>query len=146
MDKIEVGDYVRTPNGNLGKVLHISNVTGRTTPKYLVKWSENKAYCISRMKRVKHSKDIMDLIEDDDIAIIEYYVKRYRGRITRRFECNLYKSKEDEFVIFENKRCDWWYNKTKKEWIQAKGFKPKIKGILTKQEFENRCIKVESEK
>ena len=90
----------------------------------------------------KASHNIIDLIEDDDIAIIEYYVSKYRQRITRMFECRLFKSKEDDFVIFENKHCDWWYDKNKKEWVRAKGYNPKIKSIVTKEQFESMSYKV----
>ena len=82
------------------------------------------------------SNEPIELIEDEDIAVIEYYVSKYRQRITRIFECSLFKNKESDFVIFENKHCNWWYDKAKKEWVNAKGYNPKIKSIVTKEQFE----------
>ena len=86
---------------------------------------------------VNGSCNPIDLLEDEDMVVIEYYVAKYRQRISRVFDCTLYKSKDEEIVIFENKHCDWWYNKTKKRWINAKGYNPKLKYIVTKEQFES---------
>lgn len=62
-DEIEVGEYVRTKTGNIGKIIDISNVTGQKRKKYLIKWDISKAYYITNIRIVKHSKNIIDLIE-----------------------------------------------------------------------------------
>ena len=64
--EIEVGEYVRTKKGNFGKVLDITNVTGQKRKKYLIKWNISKAYYITATTIVKHSKNIIDLIEVGD--------------------------------------------------------------------------------
>ena len=61
--KIEIGEYVRTKNGSLGKVLDITNVTRQTRLKYLIKWGISRAYYITARNIVSHSKNIIDLIE-----------------------------------------------------------------------------------
>lgn len=136
-DKLEPNMYVRTKNRGIAKFMGWSA------------YDENKVAIhtyndgnieitpvIDKNTIIKASHNIIDLIEDEDIAVIEYYVSKYRQRITRMFECSLFKSKEDEFVIFENKHCDWWYDKNKKEWTRAKGYNPKIKSIVTKEQLE----------
>lgn len=117
--EIEIGDFVRTEKGKI------------------FKYGKGRTYLGKNNKIVNHSKDITDLIEDDDIVIVEYYVARFRERISRMFECTLYKGEDGEYIIFENKHCDWWYNKTKKEWVESKGFNPKIKSIVTKEAYRN---------
>ena len=63
MEDIKVGEYVRTKSGNIGKVLDITNVTMQKRKKYLIKWNISKAYYITAIRIVKHSKNIIDLIE-----------------------------------------------------------------------------------
>lgn len=72
-DKIEVGEYVRTLNGNISKVLSIRKKssfrtnTGHisTSPeRYFV--DDLKQYSISKPYVKKHSKNIIDLIEVGD--------------------------------------------------------------------------------
>ncbi len=107
------------------------------------KYPDNKELgkfsCTEGAEIKKHSKNIIDLIEDEDIAIIKYYVPKYRQRITRIFECHLF----EDFVIFENMHCKWWYNKSKKQWEQAKGYNPKIKAIATHEQFNSIKYEVE---
>ena len=144
--KLEVGMYVRTEDGRISKVTQIKRDIELNLKFYC--FEENiihRNYEECELKRIikKASNNIIDLIEDEDIAVIEYYVSKYRQRITRMFECSLFKSKEDEFVIFENKHCDWWYDKNKKEWARAKGYNPKIKSIVTKEQFSQIEYKVD---
>lgn len=129
--KLEVGMYCYNKTNRklgIGKIINFQR-NNNVNIRY-----KNDIELVS-IGNVKASYNIIDLIEDDDIAIIEYYVSKYRQRINRRFECSLFKSKEDDFVIFENKHCDWWYDKNKKEWVMAKGYNPKIKSIVTKEQF-----------
>lgn len=128
-DKLEPNMYVRTKDGDMFILDKIED--NHLIPRYV-----HIPYIITEEDVLKTSHNIIDLIEDEDIAVIEYYVSKYRQRITRMFECSLFKSKEDEFVIFENKHCDWWYDKNKKEWTRAKGYNPKIKSIVTKEQLE----------
>ena len=59
---IEVGDYVRSRNGSIGKVTKIED------DKYLY---ENKELITFIGNVVKHSKNIIDLIEVGDLVFIE---------------------------------------------------------------------------
>lgn len=86
----------------------------------------------------KESEDIMELIEDEDIVEIEYYVRKYRHRITRRFIVN----KLGNILDFEGVYADFTYYLDKKEWKHAKGYNPKIKRILTIEEYERRVFEV----
>lgn len=130
MEEIKVNDYIRTSKGQIDIFKEYGYE--RTCVR-----CENKKYFTSDI--TKHSPNIIDLIEDEDIAIIEYYVPKYRQRITRIFECNLF----EDFVIFENRNCKWWYNKSKKQWEQAKGYNPKIKAIVTHESFNSIKYEVE---
>lgn len=60
---MEIGEYIRTPKGLIGKVLEKS-FFGNT--RYLIKWDIAKAYYITKIKNIKHSKNIVDLIEVGD--------------------------------------------------------------------------------
>ena len=62
MEEIKVGDYVRV-NGIIGKVEQIGNS---------LFWIENGSSYSLDNKKVKHSKNIIDLIEVGDI--VEYQV------------------------------------------------------------------------
>ena len=63
-NEIKENDYIRTKTGNIGKVIDITNVTGQKRKKYLIKWNISKAYYITSMNIVKHSPNIIDLIEE----------------------------------------------------------------------------------
>lgn len=63
---IEVGEYVRTKKGNIGKVLDITTCTGQKRKKYLIKWNIVKAYYITGTTIIKHSPNIIGLIEVGD--------------------------------------------------------------------------------
>lgn len=139
MDEIKIGMYVRTKNG-IGKI----DETEMFMDKYFQFHLDSNKGSIHNVTYNKYwneiediigepSKSPFDLIQDDDIAVIEYYVSKYRQRIRRRFECSLF----DHYVIFENKHCEWWYDKLNKEWRQAKGFNPKLKYIVTNDQFES---------
>ena len=66
MEEIKIGDYVRTKKGRIGKVIFVSNVIGRETPKYLIDWNDGKAYYISQVKDIKHNENIINLIKIGD--------------------------------------------------------------------------------
>lgn len=143
-EDLKVGMYVRT-NYGIGKIdktrmfmdkyfeFHLDSNKGR-----IHNVNDNTYWNSLEDVIGEPSKSPFDLIQDDDIAVIEYYVSKYRQRINRRFECSLF----DHYVIFENKHCDWWYDKIKKEWVYAKGFNPKLKYIVTKEQFEHEMYEI----
>ena len=63
-DKIEVNEYVRFNNGEIGKVIDI-----KENPSRIVYSEYGEIGLISDI--VKHSKNLIDLIEDKDIVEIE---------------------------------------------------------------------------
>ena len=133
MDKIEVGEYVRTKKGNIDKIdryIFESNI-----------YHCENGMCIDTENRiglhlediVKHSKNKFELLESEDIVILEYYVRKYGRRIKRRFEV----FKVGNLISFKNAHCDFLYDITKKEFLDGKGYNPNIKKIVTKELFES---------
>lgn len=67
MEEIEVGEYVRTNKGNIGQVIDIFQ--GHCVAKYHIEFKGNvkvKRQYLSTNTIVKHSKNIIDLIEVGD--------------------------------------------------------------------------------
>lgn len=144
--KLEVGMYVRTRNyidvpSRIAKIEEIRYENFETLI-FLDTYDYRDNNDIRADEIIKASFEPIDLIEVGDIAIIEYYVPRYRKRITRRFECDLLKCDEDEYVIFNNKYCSWWYGKNKYKWVNVNGYNPKIISVITKEQFESMSYKV----
>ena len=65
---IEVGEYIRTKHGKIGKVIGITNVTGQKRLKYLIEWKKGEAYYITDVTIKKHNKYLKKLIETGDIV------------------------------------------------------------------------------
>lgn len=106
---IEVGEYVRT-NGIIGKVEQIGNS---------LFWLEDgSSYSLSD-KAVKHSKNIIDLIEVGD------YVNGYPVR---------------RIPNFNNELCNFDLNTM--EWIPLKDIDVYY-NILTKEQYVQNCYTVE---
>ena len=143
--EIQVGEYVRTNQGYIGKLedidkefMYFDNV--------IMCYYEKAPLLPINMKLpdgtflkaedyiVKHSFNIIDLIEKGDFVKLEYYVAKYKKRITRFFEI----SKIDgwQFVGLENEHCHFTYDLEKNRWLDGKGYNPKIKSIVTKQQME----------
>ena len=60
-DKIEVGEYVRTIGGEVGRNVKYEN------SKYNIEVGKNKIWEFSKNFIVKHSKQLIDLIENKDV-------------------------------------------------------------------------------
>ena len=63
---IEAGEYVRTKRGYIGKVIKIRErieTYKNDREAYLVDWCGKRATYISQIKDIKHSKNIINLIE-----------------------------------------------------------------------------------
>jgi len=127
MDKIEIGEFVRTKNNGIKRIDTIFE--NKTVNKYGYEcgsdWDGKWYSYIKTTDIVKHSKNIIDLIEYGDI--VEY--------IDDLEDNNEYIK---SFIV------------TKTE-LQLKAFKEylksycKIISILTKQQYEQNCYVVESE-
>ena len=137
MSDIQVGDWIRTLQGTIAKIEDTEfdikyNLQGQTLYE---NWIEgNRYYEII----TKHSPNIVDIIEDEDIVILEYYVSNYRKRIQRIFEIEI--SGND--IIFLNHRASFLYDKEKQKFFDGKGLNPKIKAIVTKEQFNSVMYKV----
>lgn len=120
-EKIEVGEYVRTDNGEIHKVLD----TEKGSIKIKSQYKEWIGLCCIK----KHSKQLIDLIEVGDV--IKYF-SNYLGRkikIEVIFTCN----RENDY------KWDLGYVGTNiDDYIMIE----EIKEILTKEQYKNECFKV----
>lgn len=67
--EIEVGEWVRTKKGYIGKVIKIRErieTYKNDREAYLVDWSHKRATYISQIKDIKHSNNKIDLIQKGD--------------------------------------------------------------------------------
>lgn len=141
--KLEVGMYCYNKTNRkqgIGKIISFQK-NNNVNIRY-----ENDIELVS-IGNVVASDNVIDLIKDGDIVNIEYYVSKYKRRIIRLFECSLFECKDesDILVVFENKHGNWYYGKNKKEWIESKGYNPKIKSIITKEQFEQKSYRINEE-
>lgn len=116
---IEVGEYVRTNKGNIGNVIDIFQ--GHCTAKYHIQFQGNvkvKRQYLSTKTIVKHSKNIIDLIEVGD------YVN---GILIEDIE-----EIDNKKVFYSNGEMIAWTNRDKG-----------IETILTKEQYQANCYTVE---
>lgn len=125
MAEIGVGEYVRTTDGKIGKIVKYENF------EYHIKIDKDEIWKCAKDYIVKHSKQLIDLIEVGDV--IKY--KELRS-ITNNFETNFY----------ENYICDV-HNEEELENIinEYNNKKIKILEILTKESYMSNCYKVGGE-
>ena len=114
-EEIEVGEYVRTKKGAIGKLIEIDK---KAAAYYL-----DCLKCVSLKNIVKHSKQLIDLIENKDILKIKIH-------------------KEIIFFGINENTSDIKY----KELIEnIKNGEYELLQILTHQQFETNCYKVGGE-
>ena len=142
---IEVGEYGRTNLGNIIKFAWLQDENGiREKNKVILvdlMLTETRPYYYFKKDEfiVKHSKNIIDLIEDEDIVILEYKTPKYRERIERKFiVCKI-----DDFINFENRNCNFTYKVGDKKIVDKICKNIKIKGILTTEQFNNEYYRLE---
>lgn len=118
-DKIEVGEYVRFNNGEIGKVIDI-----KTNPSRIVYSEYGEIGLISDI--VRHSKQLIDLIGCGDIVNRHLIIDKYEDvdEYGNDFWCLII---EDDSLL----------NKTIRE--------EDIKTILTKESYMANCYKVGGE-
>lgn len=133
---IEVGEYVRTNKGNIGQVIGIFN--GHCQAKYHIQFQGKvkvKRQYLSTHTIIKHSKQLIDLIEVGDIV-------------------NDYKVLAIKDSIYENSKRILIYKNEKERyerWIYIQEYNGRIQTqddiviILTKEQFEANCYKVGGE-
>ena len=113
--EIEVGEYIRDKEGNITKIINILSLF-----KDVYLYLGEDGYQYSENAIIKHSKNIIDLIEVGD------YVNGKRVIYVASIEN---KDDEEELCVFVEETQDC---------IEAKD----IKSIVTKEQFENLEYKV----
>ena len=126
MSEIKVGEYVRTRDGRIFKLKQINEG-------YLIEDIEYGGLGCFIEYAVKHSFNIIDLIEDEDFVILEYKSPKYRERIKRIFEV----SKIDEYISFKNVHCGFNCKVGDKKIIDNICKNVKIKSIVTHEQFQS---------
>lgn len=126
MKEIEVNEYVRTNNKGIKRIDRIDN--NKTVNKYLyftgIEDFEGKEYKIIKTTEiVKHSKQLIDLIEIGDIVKDKY--NKYEVAFVKddKIYCNDYNLDDSLITLREQD----------------------IKAILTKEQFKANCYKVGGE-
>jgi len=152
MDKIEIGEFVRTKNNGIKRIDTIFE--NKTVNKYGYEcgsdWDGKWYSYIKTTDIVKHSKNIIDLIEYGDI--VEYIdatdIVKHSKNIIDLIEYGDIVEYIDD--LEDNNEYIKSFIVTKTE-LQLKAFKEylksycKIISILTKQQYEQNCYVVESE-
>ena len=137
MEKLEVGEYIRTKDGIIAKITDIVKeycidcdndvFDAGNSAMMEIPWKHIKEYVI------KHSKNLIDLIEIGDI------VNGYR---ILEMVNSIYK-KSKWILIYKNEREKY------ERWIYIKEYDGKIhtqddiKTILTKEQYMQNCYKVD---
>lgn len=121
MEKIDVGEYVRTNKGNIGQVIGIFN--GHCQAKYHIQFQGKvkvKRQYLSTHTIIKHSKQLIDLIEVGDIVKDKY--NKYEVAFVKddKIYCNDYNLDDSLITLREQD----------------------IKVILAREQFETNCYKV----
>ena len=116
--EIEIGDFVRTKSEIIGKVEQIENS---------LFWLEDgSSYSLSD-KTIKHSKNIIDLIEVGDIVndykVTDFDIDYFNGNDRRE--------EPKRFAVIVDRFCN---NHIKED---------KIETILTKEQYEKNCYKID---
>lgn len=114
MKEIEVGDYVRTENGIIDKVDALYGMIENTV--YL----KQQSLWFNADYIVKHSKQLIDLIECGDIVKI-------RTGLYSSFK--YFVENEDDLLLLKEQVKQFW----------------NIEKILTHEQFESNCYKIEEE-
>lgn len=122
-NEIEVNEYVRTNKGNIGQVIGIFN--GHCQAKYHIQFQGKvkvKRQYLSTHTIIKHSKQLIDLIEVGDIVNGMEVLDIHKPRdLWEPIEIRV-DSRYTNFILAED-----------------------IKIILTKEQFEANCYKVGGE-
>lgn len=129
MNKIEIGEYVRTDNGLIGKIKRIELDKNDTSLKWYV-FDKKRAdinivdeVYINKPYIVNHSPNIIDLIEVGDYVNGEYVIQ-----VSKELNC----------VFIETTYYDELAEEEKHNFIKAE----EIKSIVTHEQFKNIEYKV----
>lgn len=121
MEEIEVGEYVRTKRGEICKVLGINpELKNGRVYSYKSYILDNRKGSLTKTYILKHSKNIIELIEEGDIIVVYLPIKKLEMK-----------------VIVDKYFCDS---------LILKGIKGKtiiLKSIITKEQFESDKYRIE---
>lgn len=133
MEEIKVGEYIRTKNKGICKIDHINEKA--TVNKYWVN-PDYDGWCTSvkTTEIVKHSKNIIDLIEYGDL------IKFKTVKVT-----DMRDGKEREFNFVDAKFCDGWTDNKiiyDMDYLIDKDQTSQIEWVLTREQILANCYKV----
>lgn len=135
MGKIEVGEYVRTNKGRIGKVVEIRLGFNKDLQVYQDIYKLDNGLWTILDYIVKHSKQLMDLIEVGD------YINGYKV-------INIIKNKINNNKLIAVGNMDYEFE-TVKELTETNGIKllgnKDIQTILTRKSYMANCYKVGGE-
>ncbi len=135
MGKIEVGEYVRTNKGRIGKVVEIRLGFNKDLQLYQDIYKLDNGLWTILDYIVKHSKQLIDLIEAGD------YINGYKV-------INIIKNKINNNKLIAVGNMDYEFE-TVKELTETNGIKllgnKDIQTILTKESYMANCYKVGGE-
>lgn len=123
MEKVDVGEYVRTDKGNIGKIVEIRLGLNKDTELYQTIYMLDNGLWTILDYIVKHSKQLIDLIEVGDIVKDKY--NKYEVAFVKddKIYCNDYNLDDSLITLREQD----------------------IKEILAREQFEANCYKVGGE-
>lgn len=123
--EIEVGEYIKDNKSNIGKVIEIFK--GHCTAKYHIEFKGNvkvKRQYLSTKTIIKHSKNIIDLIEVGDIVNGHKVMAVYLEGENKYIKLN------DAYSI-------------KNKFTGIRTYSKDIKTILTKEQYNQNCYRLE---
>jgi hypothetical protein len=133
---MKVGDYVRTPQGIIAKIVNIQEDTGQYFLNGNAVSLESKNYIADKNitigENFKHSPNIIDLIEENDLIEIEYKISTGENQkeivqVIKNANNKLFiKTYTEHYVFIED--------------IEKTIYK--IKGIITHEQIESMKYKV----
>jgi hypothetical protein len=150
MEEIKEGDYIRTEDGEIRKIVNIDKTEQTENNPVEILWcnldkpikilkecSKDTIYAIemSDAQKLKHSNNILDLIEVGD------FVNEYR---VLAIEASIYANSK-RILIYKNEREKY------ERWIYIQEYNGRIKTqddivvILTKEQYDANCYKVGGE-
>lgn len=118
MEEIQIGEYVRTNDGKIGKLIRIERDDIDISLKWYVFDDRKNERYINKPYIVKHSKNIIDLIEVGDIVNGEKVIEIFNSYFLNLGEL--------PYVITQN-------NKYEEQDIET---------ILTHEQYENDCYRI----
>ena len=129
--EIKVGEYVRTKNGLIGKVnkIELAGSGVRFGGEYLsdtiIQFNDGKVYerRVKEKDIIKHSKNIIDLIEPGDIVNNHYVKAVYLDGAVKYIKLDNAYSPENHFT-------------------GVRTYEDDIETILTHEQYEQNCYKV----